>query len=216
MKKIILTACMAFGLAAPASAQDPFSVLETLDIAVVNLYSTSVSLVRADSTGTAINLTNTINGLTTGLAAGTPGEPFAAAGVDLSNTLLVQSTPVLDLLDTQGAPVAELTRPLADAYVANTSILAEGLILSNGLVALGSADGGFQALLANSQIPLLSDLFGQLPAFPGLSGPFSGAGLPGLEGTGGAAALPGLDALPLDALDPAILTDFLAGGIPGA
>lgn len=210
MKKTLLTTCLALGVAAPAAAQDPFSVLATLDTTVANLHATSVTLVRADATGTAINLTNTINGLTTGLAAGTPAEPFAAAGVDLSNTLLTQAPILLDLLDAQAAPFADLTSPLADAYVDNTQILAEGLPLADGLIALGSADGGFQAFLVSAQIPVLSDLFGQFPAFPGFSGPVAGSG------AGDALSLDALP-LPLDAFDPATLLGLLGGGggLPG-
>lgn len=136
MKHYLLIAALAFGFTGTAQAQD---VVGALNNAVIGLQSTGTSYLSGEVEATAINFSNTLTGLGTDLAAGTPGEPLAAAGVGLGNSLVSAGAPLYAALEGPASQFAELGAPLGEPLIAliNTT---------NGIPGLDGLDGGLPGL----------------------------------------------------------------------
>lgn len=218
MKKLAITAALSVGMVGAVQAQNADSVLAALNGAIPNLTATGGSLIAGDAGATAQNLSNTLNGLTTGLAAGTPLAPLAATGADLSNTLVGASTAITPTLTSLAAPLAAQGAPLASGFDSVSNVINGFVPVQDalpGLLATTSfASPAFGSAVTQELVSQLAA--GNLNVVSEALGLVGQSGLPGLGDLSSVSGggLPGLDALPLDALDPAILTDLLSGGLP--
>lgn len=204
-KKILVALCLFVGAGSQANAQDLTqgllgNVLQGVDNLLVNVRLTGISLIEADVSGTTQNLGTTLTTLTTDLTMDTQLEPLGNGLNQLTNQLIDSSGIVTPTLDNLAAPVGSLSAPFADLFASSTAIIANGVPILPGLIAIGQddAEGGFLGFLTNIDLPIISPLLGSLGGamvLPAANQPMTVAELP----------------LPSESFDRVTLTGLLNG-----
>ncbi|MAA74740.1 MAG: hypothetical protein CMN28_08545, partial [Salinisphaeraceae bacterium] len=152
MKRILATVVLTVGASGMASAQNPTAALNAVTGAISGGQDTVASLLNMNFSGAILTGADTVNGLTTGLAAGTPAAPLADLGAMYTNTGALALVNVVDGLTALAPTGGAAGLPGLPAL---PGLPTGGL---NGLPILGDAAGGLPLAGGLDTLPVIGGL----------------------------------------------------------